>query len=335
MSIAAKVKGSAVGRILLVEDDHDYARLLTRWLENHGGFEVVTANNGLMGTRLGESEKWDLVISDINLPGVDGIELVRHCKASFPHTPVLLMTAHESVECAIRALQNRADDFLVKPFNRETLIAKAASLMTERLAFAANERATVLAIEAHFNDAKVGCGGMLLRHQSSGDDIHILTLTKRPEHDAEKSYREEAAERARALGIFLHWGDFEEGMIPDDSQTVTVIDQIIAEVRPTVIYTHTHNDTSEDYRNVFLATMKASRRIKNLYCYQTPTTGIGFQPNRFVDISSQLTGKIQLISASDIDESTNTEWIQSTAHYWGRLAGHNLVEPFEVVRESV
>lgn len=71
-------------RILLVEDDPSQAQLLSRWLEVDGDFEVMVAHDGLSGFELAPSQRWDLIISDVLMPRMNGFDFVRHCKMSFP-----------------------------------------------------------------------------------------------------------------------------------------------------------------------------------------------------------------------------------------------------------
>ncbi|HMV47969.1 MAG TPA: PIG-L family deacetylase, partial [Blastocatellia bacterium] len=284
---------------------------------------------------------WDLVVSDVNLPGLDGIELVRHFKSDAPQLPVLLMTAHESVDCVIRALQNRADDFLVKPFTRETLTEKARSLIRKAALQRAQNRRQhkiVLAIGAHPDDVEIACGGMLLRHREKGDAVVILTLSDGQEGGDQERRRKESEKAATQLGARLFWGGLRDTQISDGLPTIKVIEDVIRQIGPDIIYTHSQNDSHQDHRNTFLATTVAARRVPNLYCYQSPSTTIGFQPNRFVEISEQMSEKLKLISLYETQTSKcaylEADLIRSTARYWGRFAGNKLVEPLEIIKEN-
>ncbi|MDH4063019.1 MAG: response regulator, partial [Acidobacteriota bacterium] len=128
-TLEAPTETSAKETILLVEDNLDQAALVRRWLERDRGAHVVHADNAEMAARLLESWDWSLVISDIELPGMDGLELVRQCRAAMHWTPTLVITAHESFTYAQRALQNKADDLLIKPLTREPFLQRVDALV--------------------------------------------------------------------------------------------------------------------------------------------------------------------------------------------------------------
>lgn len=328
-------------KVLLIEDDQNFAKLIARWLQSDCAREVIVTPDGTQAAQLAGAEKWDLVISDVHLPGMDGIELAGHIKTQTPQLPVLLMTAHESVDCVIRALQNRADDFLVKPFSRETLAAKAKTLMAKAAAQRATQRnqpKTVLAIGAHPDDVEIACGGTLLRHYANGDTVALLTLTDGQEGGEQTKRRRESETAAAQLGARLYWGGLRDTQVVDGLPTIKAIEDIINQVQPDVIYTHTQNDSHQDHRNTFLATTVAARRVPNLFCYQSPSTTINFQPNRFVEINQQMADKLNLISLYQSQTSKcaylDPDLIRSTARYWGRFAGNKLVEPLEVIKEN-
>lgn len=328
-------------KVLLVEDDQQFAKLISRWFQSERNYEVVVVNDGVSASRMIEAEPWNLVISDVNLPGMDGIELVGRFKTAASQMPVLLITAHESVDCVIRALQNRADDFLVKPFSRETLMTKADALIAKsalQQLEQRKQRKTVLAIGAHPDDVEIACGGTLLRHRAHGDSVAVLTLTDGQEGGTQTTRRRESEAAAAMLGAKLYWGGLRDTQIVDGQPTIKAIEDVIAQVQPDVIYTHTQNDSHQDHRNTFLATTVAARRVGNLFCYQSPSTTINFKPNRFVEINEQLSDKLQLISVYESQTSKcaylEPDLIRSTARYWGRFAGNKLVEPMEVIKQN-
>ncbi len=126
-------------RLLLVEDDASLADGLRRVLAAEG-HEVVVEANGERGLELAETGRFDVVVTDLKLPGLSGLELVRRLHAIRPRLPVLLMTAHGTTETAIEATKLGAYDYLLKPFEMDELIAlvaqavASARLMTEPVA---------------------------------------------------------------------------------------------------------------------------------------------------------------------------------------------------------
>lgn len=109
--------------ILIVEDEEKILRLLELELE-YEGYEVGKAADGLQAFELFQSSKWDLVLLDIMLPGISGIELLRRIRTHDPFTPVILLTAKSSVEDKVSGLDLGANDYLTKPFQIEELLAR-------------------------------------------------------------------------------------------------------------------------------------------------------------------------------------------------------------------
>ncbi len=109
-------------RILVVEDDPAMRMVLETRLEEWG-CEVLSADDGAKGKRLAESQNPDIVLSDVVLPGMSGLELLQALKAGDPARPVILMTAQGSVDKAVEAMKQGAQDFLTKPLDYAKLRA--------------------------------------------------------------------------------------------------------------------------------------------------------------------------------------------------------------------
>ncbi|HUB86846.1 MAG TPA: sigma-54 dependent transcriptional regulator [Verrucomicrobiae bacterium] len=123
-------------KILLVEDDSAIVTTLRRVLAGEG-YEVSVEKTGDAGLACAKADSFDVVVTDLRLPGLGGLELVRELHAAQPRLPILMMTAHGTTETAIEATQSGAFDYLVKPFEMPEMLrlveqAVAASrLMTE------------------------------------------------------------------------------------------------------------------------------------------------------------------------------------------------------------
>jgi len=109
------------GRILIVDDDREMLDLLRDVCEG-GGFEVCTEENGVHALRRVEEEPFEVVISDIEMTGIKGLELLKRIKGYTPFTPVILITAFGSIESAKKAMQLGAFDYLTKPFDMDDLL---------------------------------------------------------------------------------------------------------------------------------------------------------------------------------------------------------------------
>jgi len=110
-------------KILIAEDDPATRRGIEIFLQNQG-FKVVSAENGMEAIRKFQSDLPDVVLSDVKMPRVGGLEFLRQIRASQPELPVLMMTAFASVEDAVQAMKQGADDYLTKPLNLEELRLK-------------------------------------------------------------------------------------------------------------------------------------------------------------------------------------------------------------------
>ena len=115
-------------RILLVEDDKDIVRFIQKGLkENSLAVEVVF--NGEEGLRSALAMKYDLIILDILLPKMDGMEVLRRVRAGGIQTPVIFLTAKNSEDDIVRGLNLGADDYLAKPFSFNELLARIRALL--------------------------------------------------------------------------------------------------------------------------------------------------------------------------------------------------------------
>ena len=115
-------------RILVVEDNHRLSSSLKMNLA-HEGYSVDTAYDGQEGQDLAELAPYDLIILDVLLPAKDGFEVCRGLRRRRIHTPILLLTARDSVDDRVQGLDCGADDYLVKPFAMRELLARLRALL--------------------------------------------------------------------------------------------------------------------------------------------------------------------------------------------------------------
>lgn len=112
-------------KILLVDDEEAIIRVLSMSLRSDG-YEVITANNGKEGLRLFEKESPPIVLTDIRMPGMDGLELLRQIKQQHSEAEVIIITGHGDLDAAVEALQCGAPDFINKPVRNEALTVALA-----------------------------------------------------------------------------------------------------------------------------------------------------------------------------------------------------------------
>lgn len=115
-------------RILVVEDEHRIAGAIKKGLEQER-FIVDVVYRGDEGYDLAATEDYDLVILDIMLPGIDGIEISQKLRSHSIHVPILILTARDQVGDKVKGLNAGADDYLAKPFSFEELLARVRALL--------------------------------------------------------------------------------------------------------------------------------------------------------------------------------------------------------------
>ncbi len=114
-------------RILIVEDEPKVVAFLTKGLEEHG-YDVTFAYDGQMGERLATKDRFDLIILDVIIPQINGIELCRKIREANDQVPILMLTALGTTDDKIKGFDAGADDYLVKPFDFKELLARIKAL---------------------------------------------------------------------------------------------------------------------------------------------------------------------------------------------------------------
>jgi two-component system, OmpR family, response regulator MprA len=118
-------------RVLVVEDDDAIAQVLQRSLRMEG-YDVKLAGDGVSALDLAHAFLPDLVILDLGLPGMDGIDVAKTLRQGDDDVPILVLTARDAVESRVEGLDSGADDYLVKPFERQELLARLRALLRRR-----------------------------------------------------------------------------------------------------------------------------------------------------------------------------------------------------------
>ena len=109
-------------QLLVVDDEPNMLRLLKTILMDKTGYEVTTTNNPLEVSRLLQEQAYDLVVTDLKMPLVDGMDLIDIVKKIDPQLPIIIITAYGTLETAEEAVQKGAYDFITKPFRKETIL---------------------------------------------------------------------------------------------------------------------------------------------------------------------------------------------------------------------
>ena len=115
-------------KILIIEDDQRVSELIQRGLEEQG-FAPTLAYDGLSGKKLVQQNDYDLIITDIILPKMDGLELCKFIRQTKPDTPIIMLTALGTTDDKVEGFDAGADDYLVKPFEMRELLARIRALL--------------------------------------------------------------------------------------------------------------------------------------------------------------------------------------------------------------
>jgi LmbE family N-acetylglucosaminyl deacetylase len=223
--------------------------------------------------------------------------------------------------------------------------------------------ARVLVIAAHPDDEVLGAGGTLARHVRAGEEVVVLILgegvtsrfpTREEAPAADLDRLRADARRANArLGV----KDVRFGGLPDNRfdglellDVVAVVEKVIQEVAPEVLYTHHPGDLNVDHQITFRAVLTATRplpgaAVREVCCFEVPSStewsfarvGPAFVPNLFVDITETLDQKVAALECytgevRPAPHPRSPEVLRAAAVRWGSVVGRSAAEPFEIVR---
>ncbi len=322
---------------LVLEDDPDSQQFLRIALEQHGGMRVdvaATAQEALAALR---RRSYDVLVTDIQLPGASGLEVLPQVHELDPSLTVMVVTAYPTFDNAVGALREAADEFLVKPVTTATIVERATELARRTRERRSSARHRILSVGAHPDDVEIGIGGTLAAHAFAGDELVTLTLSGGAVGGATSVRHAEAAAAAAVVGARLIHLDFPDTRIVPAEGVITAIEQVIDEVQPDRIYTHGLHDRHQDHRAVHEAVEIAARQVPNLWCFQSPSSTVTFAPNRFVDIDGFVEAKLAMLAAfasQSHRDYMQPDAVRAACRYWARFSAARDVEPLETVRAS-
>lgn len=187
-------------RLLLVEDEHRIANSIKKGLKQEH-YAVDLAYDGLDGFDLAATEEYDLIILDLMLPGMDGLEICRQLRRKLIHTPILILTAKGQVEDKITGLDSGADDYLTKPFSFEELLARIRAL-SRRPRSSLNPVLVIDDLSLNTKTYEVKRAGILIT--LSGKEYSLLEFLMRHPHQIVKKER-----------IIGHVWDYDANILPN------------------------------------------------------------------------------------------------------------------------
>lgn len=330
---------TGVWSALVVEDDPDAGTFTHTVLEKYAGMHAVVAGDADSALAALRAQRFDLVVIDVELPGRSGLQILPEIHQLAVGVPIIVLTAHKRVEYAVDALRGDVDDFLVKPVGVELLVERATTLARRgRERRAANRTRTVLAVGAHPDDVELGVGGTLAAHASMGDRLVILTMSGGSVGGNAGARHLEAQAAADIVGARLIHLGFEDTHLDPASGPITAVEEVVREIQPDQIYTHSFRDRHQDHRAVHQTVQVACRDTTDLACFQSPSSTTDYQPNRFVDIAEHLETKVAMLRAFTSQAHRNymaEDIVRATARYWSRYTAGRYAEPLETVRSTM
>ncbi|HSB52167.1 MAG TPA: response regulator [Dissulfurispiraceae bacterium] len=109
-------------KLLVVDDEPDMLRLLSMIIKDKTPYEITTTNNPLEALELAKQGGYDILITDLKMPGLDGIELLNAVRGFDTDIPIIIITAYATAESAAEAMDKNAFDFITKPFRKEQIV---------------------------------------------------------------------------------------------------------------------------------------------------------------------------------------------------------------------
>jgi two-component system, OmpR family, manganese sensing response regulator len=156
-------------RILLVDDEVELTDALSQILEREG-YRVDVANDGTIGNRLAIQGDYDLLVLDWMLPSVSGVEICQQVRSRSSLTPVLFLTAKDTLDDRVQGLDAGADDYLVKPFELRELLARVRALL-RRSQSLAGDRESASSSRLQVEDLELDCANQMAYRQGRAIDL--------------------------------------------------------------------------------------------------------------------------------------------------------------------
>ncbi|MCX5700382.1 MAG: PIG-L family deacetylase [Candidatus Omnitrophica bacterium] len=197
----------------------------------------------------------------------------------------------------------------------------------------------ILAIGAHPDDIEFGCGGTLIKCKKAGHKIYTLVLSKGSMGGSAFIRQREQKAAARFLNVAkIYWGNFSDTNIILNQKLIRVIEDVVKETKPDIVFFNYFSDTHQDHRALAEGAISATRYVKKVLFYETPTAQC-FDPDVFMDITDCLTEKLKLLMLHSsqthktrVPKLTILESATSCANFRGFQARVKYAEGFKSLR---
>lgn len=318
-----------------MEDAFDQALLVKTFLQDP--YHVVHSQDGDRAARLLEEEQWDLLVTDLNLPGMDGFTLIQKARSLHPELPILAVTGYTAAHYHEQAFRAGADDLLTKPLDRDPFLKRVQDLTAggDAVPRAASPGETVLAVGGLVGDVEMGCGASILRLRAEEEREAVILPLCKDEMDTTGSGIKAARAAADILGgrLVLDLNAMEE-----TERRVALLEEVVQDLKPTTALIPAMNEMHPARMEAFRIAKGATSSVPRVLGYQTATTGMDFKPDLLRDVGEYMVGKMEALAAYHEAGAARLDlaprMAQAYARYWGRFEQFSEVEAFETIRDS-
>jgi len=319
-------------QVLYLEDAFDQAMLVKAFFGTLPGFVVTHVQDGDQALKLIDERPWDLLVTDLNLPGTDGFQVIRAMRKVSDSVPILVTTGYTQAEYEEQALRSGANQVMIKPLNAKEFVARVQEMVFEPKTELYDESDVVLAVEGRLGDAEMGCGGALMRAVEEGREV-VLVPVLDAEDAASPEELKAATLSAELLGVELR---VDRTLFGNEAGQRDLIARTLDELRPTTVYLPAPDDRDPSRKSASEMVQAVAQEVETVLGYETATTGLEFTPTQFVDVRKQMVTKMEALSAYQSVGAPRVDlrprMAQAYARYWGRFMNFSEVEAFEQLR---
>jgi LmbE family N-acetylglucosaminyl deacetylase/ActR/RegA family two-component response regulator len=307
-------------RILIV-DNEAKSRTASYSILTGAGYSVDTAENANTAVNKTQQTPYNLLLIALSLSDMPAVKLLTRIYETIPKIKKIIVTDEANLQEAESIVKQGADDYITKPFTEQKLIETVKNqILKQRIGFRGNRSgANVLFIGAHPDDIELGCGGTLIKHIRSGDNVYAMIFTNGEKGMAETAKIDRQQESLKALTLaganplniyFLQFPDTELWQVRQE--VMNNITKFCETFQIQLIYTHSNKAQHQDHVTVFEETMRAARKAWGIMAYESHgATNPSFSPNLFVDITDVIPEKMAMLNCHQSQISKNSLKIES------------------------
>ncbi|HET9947355.1 MAG TPA: response regulator [Longimicrobiales bacterium] len=318
-------------RVLFVEDAVDQAHLVKTFLSHSPAYVVTHVQDGQAALRLIRDREWDLLVTDLNLPGADGFAVTKAFRAKYPRGPILVTTGYTQAEYEEQALRSGADYVMIKPLHADDFRSRVEAVLAASRAPEEAPPSLVLVVEGRLGDAEMGCGGTLIGAVARGHAAVVVPVFDTEDAVSREEFKA-ASVAADILGVELR---VDRTLFGDSEGQRDLLERTLNELRPGTVYMPSLDDRDSSRRAAALLARDVSQEVETVLAYETATTGLDFAPSRFQDIRAEMVLKLEALAAYQAVGAPRVDlrprMAQAYARYWGRFQDFTEVEAFESV----